>query len=135
MAAGLVSATGGGGSGACAHAPAPTSKKMAATVAGRSGPRCIVLPRFSIMSDYHKLLRHSLQIAVEELDYCGVSPNLILLLLEPVTFIGEHHVLHRNAILSRSGNDLLGFDFQNTRIVCALKHHQRHLDLLGVEKR
>ena len=59
--------------------------------------------------------------------------NIAMLLMgrcEAVALIGRQDVFHRKAAIAQRNHDLLGFAPVHARIVGALHHQQRRLDLL-----
>ena len=72
---------------------------------------------------------------VEELEDGLVAGLLVLALAETVAFVGEDHVFHGDVVGLDRGNDLVGFHFQHARVVGALQHHQRLVDVAGMEQR
>src|SRR5207249_7632530 len=58
-----------------------------------------------------------LQVAVEELQDLAVALDLVLLLEEPVTLVGEDDVLDGHAVLLDRGHDVVGLRLDHPRVV------------------
>ena len=77
--------------------------------------------------------RRPLQVLVEEFQDRAVALDLVLLLREAVTLVGEDDVLDGDSVSFYSRDDVVGLRLDDARVVRALKDEQRPPDLVRVE--
>ena len=89
---------------------------------------------------FFNLIRHLLLIApadvlCQEFFHGSVRGQFIILSPETMTFIAGNNVFNRQSTFSQGNDDLVGLLLFNARVVGALKHQQRRLNLVRGEER